>query len=189
MIHLGLRQFCCDLASLLYLSWQIQILRGEKRSRLPYIFQTDNNLSVFKSKVPHFNVWSWNSQGLLYQCLYLGIRSRFVVGLLHDLQCLNAFGPRSFPEQISILALPAMPDSSQWNLWAIGALLTPLHTKVHLFATILRFQMTPVHYCPHGNAVLTLEYQRLFSHKTGRAVGIPHTRKLLFTTCQKEVEA
>lgn len=29
--------------------------------------------------------------------------------------------------------------------------LTPLHTKVHLFTTILHFQMTPVHYCPQDN--------------------------------------
>lgn len=72
--------------------------------------------------MPHSGLWSWNFQGLLYQCLYLGVGSRFVVGLLCDFQCLIAVGPRSLPEHVSILALPLTPDSSQCNLWAIGAL-------------------------------------------------------------------
>lgn len=113
MVYLGLRQFFCDLASLLYPSWQIQILRGQKRSRLPYIFQTDNNLSVFKSESATFQCVKLEFSGTSAQGLCLGLRSRFVVGLLPVLQCLNAVVPGFLPKHACALALPPVPDSSQ----------------------------------------------------------------------------
>lgn len=109
-----------------------------------------------------------------------------MVGLLCDLQSLNAVGPRSLPDHISILTLSCQPALSETSELFIGAL--PNTASYQSAPLSFAFKCILVDYCPHGNTVLPLEYQKLFSYKIG-AVGIPYTRKLLFTMCQKEVEA